>query len=71
MYGWTFAHLLYFLAIIAFIIGILIAVGVGSKQGDDFTDNDKQNVNRAFFFFFFALVAGVLALFQQNWDYHC
>ena len=61
---WKISYILYFLAIISAIIGIVVGFGVGSKNGGDLNDNDAHNVTRANFFFLASIAIGILALFQ-------
>ncbi len=62
--GWRFSYLLYVLAIIAVVIGIILSFVGGSKNGDDFDREDKQTVRRAFLFLIVGIALFVWASFQ-------
>ncbi|PCJ22883.1 MAG: hypothetical protein COA94_08710 [Rickettsiales bacterium] len=70
MRGWKISHVLYFLAIIAALVGVILGVGVGIKNGSDLSENDTHNITRANLFFLASVAIGIIAMVQMSYDKH-
>jgi cell division protein FtsW (lipid II flippase) len=59
---WSVSNILLIFALMAFIIGVILALTVITKKAEHLDDNDRHNATRAHLFLPIAFTLGILVL---------